>query len=122
MQFIHPQKTGERNFFNPVSRNLWEVIISGPVQGGEIKRNPEMEETAIQPVPVQATDSIFGLHFISPLCIGPKLLLPMGCMKLGEKNCVHLASIGEQTANYLLNFTQPMGSNISGPSINLGEK
>ena len=30
--FVHPQKAGERNFFNPVSRNPWEVIISGPVQ------------------------------------------------------------------------------------------
>ena len=31
MQFVHPQKAGERNFFHPVSRNPWEVIISGPV-------------------------------------------------------------------------------------------
>ena len=31
--------------------------------------------------------------------LGPKLLLPMGCVKLGEKNCVHLPSVGEQTAN-----------------------
>ena len=30
---------------------------------------------------------------------GPKLLLPMGCVKLGEKNCVNLPSVGEQTAN-----------------------
>ena len=28
--------------------------------------------------------------------LGPKLLLVMGCVKLGEKNCVHLP---EQTAN-----------------------
>ena len=31
--------------------------------------------------------------------LGPKLLLPMGCVKLGEKNCVNLPSVGEQTAN-----------------------
>ena len=30
---------------------------------------------------------------------GPKLILPMGCVKLGEKNCVHLPSVGEQIAN-----------------------
>ena len=29
--FVHPQKAGECNFFHPVSRNPWEVIISGPV-------------------------------------------------------------------------------------------
>ena len=33
LRFAHPQKAGERNFFHSVSRNLWEVIISGPVQG-----------------------------------------------------------------------------------------
>ena len=31
--------------------------------------------------------------------LGPKLLLPMGCVKLGEENCVHLPFVGEQTAN-----------------------
>ena len=31
--------------------------------------------------------------------LGPKLLLAMGCVKLSEKNCVHLPSVGEQTAN-----------------------
>ena len=31
MHFVHPQKADERNYFNPVSRNPWEVIISGPV-------------------------------------------------------------------------------------------
>ena len=30
-RFDHPHKAGERNFFHPVSRNPWEVIISGPV-------------------------------------------------------------------------------------------
>ena len=30
--------------------------------------------------------------------LGPKLLLAMGCVKLGEKICVHLPSVGEQTA------------------------
>ena len=34
-----------------------------------------------------------------PALLGPKLLLVMGCVKLGEKNCVHLPSVGEQTAN-----------------------
>ena len=31
--------------------------------------------------------------------LGPKLLLPMGYVKLGEKNCVHMPSVGEQIAN-----------------------
>ena len=40
------------------------------VHGGEMKGNPEMGETAIQPVPAQTTDlSISGLGLISPLCI-----------------------------------------------------
>ena len=34
-------------------------------------------------------------HFL----LGPKLLLVMGCVKLGEKNCVNLPSLGEQTTN-----------------------
>ena len=48
--------------------------------------------------------------------LGPKLLLDTGCVKLGEKNCVHLPSVGEQTANELPNFTQPIASNNFGPS------
>ena len=52
----------------------------------------------------------------SDTVLGPKLLLVMGCVKLGEKNCVHLPSVGEQTANQLPNFTQPMGSNNFRPS------
>ena len=31
--------------------------------------------------------------------LGQKLLLVMGCVKLGEKNCVQLSSVGEQNAN-----------------------
>ena len=31
--------------------------------------------------------------------LGPKLLLVVGCVKLGEKNCVQLISVGEQNAN-----------------------
>ena len=48
--------------------------------------------------------------------LGPKLLLAMGCVKLDEKICVHLPYVGEQTANKLPNFTQPMTSNNFGPS------
>ena len=33
------------------------------------------------------------------IVLGPKLLLVMGCMKLGEKNCVQLPTVGEQNAN-----------------------
>ena len=50
MRFVHPQKAGERNFFHPVSRNPWEVIISGPVKlgralvPGENKGREEEEE------------------------------------------------------------------------------
>ena len=42
-----------------------------------------------------------GHHFkaSSVKVLGPKLLLVMGCEKMGEKNCVHLPSVGEQTAN-----------------------
>ena len=35
----------------------------------------------------------------SKVVLGPKLLLVMGCVKLGEKNCVQLPSVGEQNAN-----------------------
>ena len=31
--------------------------------------------------------------------LGPKLLLVMGCVKLGEKNFVQLPFVGEQNAN-----------------------
>ena len=31
--------------------------------------------------------------------LGPKLLLVMGGVKLGEKNCVQLPSVGEKNAN-----------------------
>ena len=40
-------------------------------------------------------DRILSLWFV----LGPKSLLPMGCVKLGEKNCIHLPSVGEQTSN-----------------------
>ena len=39
--FVHPQKAGEHNFFHPVSRNPWEVIISGPVQCTSFMNNPQ---------------------------------------------------------------------------------
>ena len=39
-----------------------------------------------------------GYHVMFGI-LGPKLLLAMGCVKLGEKNCVYLPSVGEQTAN-----------------------
>ena len=39
------------------------------------------------------------VNVVSACVLGPKLLLPMGCVQLGEKNCVHLPSVGEQTAN-----------------------
>ena len=41
LRFVHPQKAGERNFFHPVSRNPWEVIISGPVDDSVC--NPQAE-------------------------------------------------------------------------------
>ena len=81
------------HFFHPVSRNPWEVIILGPEESG------------------------VGSKMVRLL--GPKLLLPMGCLQLGDKICVHLPSVGEQTANQLSNFTQPMGSNYFGPSTSL---
>ena len=37
--------------------------------------------------------------YFSMTVLGPKLLLVMGCVKLGEKNCVQLPSVGEQNAN-----------------------
>ena len=46
-------------------------------------------------LPRAQTPSALGDTYI----LGPKLLLPMGCVKLGEKNCIHLPSVGEQTAN-----------------------
>ena len=47
--------------------------------------------------------------------LGPKLLLPMGCVKLGEKNCVHLPSVGEKPQiNYPIS-RNPWELIISGP-------
>ena len=44
---------------------------------------------------------VFAEEFVIPIqqVLGPKLLLPMGCVKLGKKNCVHLPFVGEKTAN-----------------------
>ena len=58
----------------------------------------------------------YNLYCPDITVLGPKLLIPMGCVKLGETNCIHLPSVGEQTANWLPNFTQPTGSNNFGPS------
>ena len=45
------------------------VLTVKHLQGEEMKRNPEMGETAIQPVPAQTADlSISGLRFMSSLC------------------------------------------------------
>ena len=42
------------------------------VPGGEIKRDPEIGKTAIQPEPAQTADlSISGSRLISSLCIFP---------------------------------------------------
>ena len=41
---------------------------------------------------------IISMHYAIKV-LGPKLLLAMGYVKLGEKNCVRLPSVGEQTAN-----------------------
>ena len=57
---------------------------------------------------VRASDAVppsLGPPSLPPLlfCImqilGAKLLFPMGCVKQGEKNCLHLPSVGEQTEN-----------------------
>ena len=46
------------------ARFVWQNV-----QGGEMKRNPEMGETAIQPLPAQTADlSISGLRFMSSPC------------------------------------------------------
>ena len=42
--------------------------------------------------------NVLLLYLVNQL-LGPKLLLPSGCVKLGGKNCVHLPSVGERTAN-----------------------
>ena len=46
------------------------------IQGEDIKHNPEMGETAIQPVPAQTADlSISGLLFMSSPCTWPLTIL-----------------------------------------------
>ena len=48
------------------------VLTVKHLQGEDMKRNPEMGETAIQPVPAQTADlSISGLRFMSSLCSKP---------------------------------------------------
>ena len=44
------------------------------------------------------------MEIFAPHVLGPKLLLPMGCVKLGEKNCVHLPSVGEQNCKLITQF------------------
>ena len=46
--------------------------------------------------PSSGPHSVLGL---SEFILGPKLLLVMGCVKLVEKNCAQLPSVGEQNAN-----------------------
>ena len=44
-------------------------LLRSRVPGGEIKRDPEIGKTAIQPEPAQTADlSISGSHLISSLC------------------------------------------------------
>ena len=45
--------------------------------------------------------------FLQSKVLGPKLLLPMGCVKLGERNYVHLPSVGEQTVIFHLRQGRP---------------
>ena len=51
--------------------------------------------------------------------LGPEILLPIGCVNKRWKNCVIQPAAGMRTQFYHLLFTQPMGSNISGPSISM---
>ena len=47
----------------------WTFSKSGQIQGGEIKRDPEIGSTAMQPEPAQTADlSISGSRLISSLC------------------------------------------------------
>ena len=49
----------------------WKNVF---VQGEDMKSNPEMGETAIQPVPAQTADlSISGLRFMSSPCMCPMI-------------------------------------------------
>ena len=79
----------------------------------EISPNEEVESHLIG-FKIKKNLMVFFIDYGQELCIiysvlhcdvllhnvlGPKLLLPMGCGKLGEKNCVHLPSVGEQNAN-----------------------
>ena len=61
--------------------------------GGEIKRDPEIGKTAIQPEPAQTANlSISGSRFISPLCRGKVLIaglilnLPVAAIG-ADRNC-----------------------------------
>ena len=56
---------------------------------------PHLEKTKGNIIQVS---SIVGKSQVNTV-LGPKLLLAVGCVKLSEKNCVHLPSVGEQTAN-----------------------
>ena len=71
---------GVQIYTEEVSRKKFDETTIRPqlpisVQGGEMKRNPEMGETAKQPLPAQTADlSISGLRFIFPLCTSDLLL------------------------------------------------
>ena len=48
--------------------------------------------------------------------LGPKLLLVMGCVKLGNQFAVCSLTEGKRKQIFLPSFTQPMGSNNFRPS------
>ena len=64
---VRPASIG-KTVGSPHSTRLFYLSCEKIVQSGEMKRNLEMGDTAIQPVPAQTAKlSISGLRFISPL-------------------------------------------------------
>ena len=79
--------------FGEFPRSLFEPNLSEVSLGQKIALSYLLCLTLIMCQPK------FRYIFQSSDLLGPKLVLVMGCVKLGEKNCVHLPSVGEQTAN-----------------------
>ena len=64
-----------------ILRNPWEVIISGPVQSEEIKRDPEMYKSAVWAGSgCMAVFPISGSSLIPPPGIVKAILLTRDCL------------------------------------------
>ena len=73
-------------------------INSGFITGIVTRKHPLRIQSRVPPLN-RGLGCVSQRVLLRYLVLGPKLLLVMGSVKLGEKNCVQLPSVGEQNAN-----------------------